>query len=112
MFREPEPTENQDFQDFQDFHILECLMTNSCPPEKWSLKCFNLNETLHVHRLSISPAAYSRLLGNEFRDFEIPEKHGQISSKVGVWSAAVLPWWSIYLVQNPDIIRRQKKNKK
>ena len=45
-------------------------MTNSCPPEKWYLKCLDLNETLHVPRLSISPAAYSRLMGNEFTDFE------------------------------------------
>ena len=33
-------------------------------------ECLNFNETLHVPRLSISPAAYSRLMGNEFRDFE------------------------------------------
>ena len=45
-------------------------MTISSPPDKWYLKLFNLNETLHVPRLSISPAAYSRLMGNEFRDFE------------------------------------------
>ena len=44
-------------------------MTNSCPPEKWYLEYFNLDETLHVPRLSISPAAYSRLSRNELRDF-------------------------------------------
>ena len=70
-------------------------MTNSCPPEKWYLEYFNLDETLHVPRLSISPAAYSRLLGNEFRDFEklkkmmvkIPLKSGRCprrSSRGGV----------------------------
>ena len=50
-------------------------MTISSPPEKWYLKCFNLNETLHVPRLSISPAAYSRPMGNEFRDFNKFEKN-------------------------------------
>ena len=55
MFWQPEPAESHDFQDFHDFHILECLMTNSSPPDKWYLKLFNLNETLHVPRSDISP---------------------------------------------------------
>ena len=55
MFSEPEPAENHDFQDFHDFHILGCLMTISSPPDKWYLKLFNLNETLHVPRFHISP---------------------------------------------------------
>ena len=70
VFWEPEPAENHDFQDFQDFHILRCLMTNSCPPEKRYLKCFNLNETLHVPRLNISSDWNSRLQENEFTDFK------------------------------------------
>ena len=56
MSREPELAENHDFEDFHDFHILRCLMTISSPPERWYLKLFTLNETLHVPRLDMSPA--------------------------------------------------------
>ena len=45
-------------------------MTISSPPDKWYLKLFNLNETLHVPRLVMSPAGNERLMKNEFRDFE------------------------------------------
>ena len=44
------------FRMFLIFIISRCLMIISSPPEKWYLKYFNLNETLHVPRLDISPA--------------------------------------------------------
>ena len=50
-----ELAENHDLQDFHDFHIVGCPMTISSPPDKWYLKLFNLNETLHATRSDISP---------------------------------------------------------
>ena len=58
MFSEPEPAENHDFQNFHDFHILGCLMTISSPPDKWYLKLFDFNETLHVLRSDICPECH------------------------------------------------------
>ena len=50
-------------------------MTISSPPDKWYLKLFNLNETLHVPRLNISPVGNERLMENKFRDFEKFQKN-------------------------------------
>ena len=44
-------------------------MTNSCPPEKWYLECFNLDETLHVPHLNMSPAETSSLIENKLGNF-------------------------------------------
>ena len=52
------------------FMILGSLMTVSINREKWYPEYFNLNEALHVPRLNISSDRNSRLLENEFRDFE------------------------------------------
>ena len=101
MFSKPEAAENHYFQDFNDFHILGCLMTIPSPPDKWCLKLFNLNETLHVPRFHISSDSSEVLWEMNLGISRNSKKNSQISSKVGVWSAAVLPWRSITYSSKP-----------
>ena len=56
------------------FMIFGSLMADSTYREKWYPEYFNLNEALHVPRLNISSDWNSRLLENEFRDFQKSEK--------------------------------------
>ena len=70
VFWEAETLENQEFIIFIISMISGSLITDSTYREKWYPEYFNLNEALHVPRLNISSDWNSRLLENEFRDFE------------------------------------------
>ena len=58
------------FRIFMIFILCGVSWWRSSPPEKYCLKCFNLNETWQEPRLNISPAKTFRLLKNKFRDFQ------------------------------------------